>query len=267
MCFSLKVFTSSLLLGLLLARLVAAETPRPPQPPLTNATLDEFRDARNRVFHLQDNAFLYEIAGQEVAAQIEAWAGADVLLNLVVHQVTKESVWCRVSHAHGALAVRNKLPSANVKRSDPSYYLIPLAIGDVVPLDVAQRLRAGNVLVVSGKVDMIASDGSTMQLEVGQARIAALVSREFTDDQGRTWNMGNEPDLRTPHYPAEAVVAKSSGTIEVLATNRKIEVISGTGSQQLDDAVKQALATTSAGARFPGKHRFAFELLSQAQGK
>jgi hypothetical protein len=259
---SLKAITTCVVLGALLVRMAAAESPRPPQPPLTNATLDELRDARYRVRNLQDNAFLYEIAAQELSTQVESWAGADALLNLTVDHVTKEAVHCRVSNALGVIAVVNEQPSPDVKRRDSSDYLMPLAIGDVISLDVARRLRAGNVLVVRGKVDQIVSDGRTLNLIVSRSQAAALVSREFTDDQGRTWNMGNEPDLRTPHYPAEAIVAKSSGTIEVLATNRKIEVISGTGSQRLDDAVKQALATTSAGARFPGKHRVAFELLT-----
>ena len=147
------------------------------------------------------------------------------------------------------------------------YYLTPLAIGDVVPLEVARRLRVGNVLVVTGKIDQINSDGRNMLLQIDQTRAAALVAREYLNDPWQVFNVGDRSDLRTPHYPDEALVTNSSGTIVLLATENDLVVHSSTGIDYLNESAKQAFAGTNAGGIYPGKHRFTFEMFSQGLGK
>ncbi|MCU0876491.1 MAG: hypothetical protein MUF06_01685 [Pirellulaceae bacterium] len=255
---------SGFVIGSLLAGIVEAV---PPQPPLTNSTLDEFVVARERVFNLRDNAFLYESAAEDISAQVRAWSGGDVRLNLVVDHVTTENVLCRISHAWGAVSFSSEHDSKNETGESSSYYLTPLAIGDVVPLEVARRLRVGNVLVVTGKIDQINSDGRSMLLQIGQTRAVALVAREFLNDPWRNFNAGDNPDLRTPYYPDEALVSNSSGTIVLIATNSDMAVLSTTGNEYLNETAKLAFAGNNAGPIYSGKHRFTFELLSQGRAK
>jgi hypothetical protein len=242
---------------------VAADPPRAPQPPFTNATAQEWLDDLVAVGSLRDNAFLYEEAAQDLSHRLAAWRGAEVTLNLKVVKVTKEAVICD-SLQFGRIAVRNEQEPASSPPPQQSLgNTVALRIGDVVPLDLARRLRAGDMLVLDGVV--AASDyqpGRAMELIVGRGRPSALVSRSYTGDSGEINNLDQYVD--TPHYPPEALNAQAGGLAVVTVAPKKMVLATSAGNSLLDDAVMKAMQRIENNKHlFPGEHRFHFTILQR----
>jgi hypothetical protein len=236
----------------------------PPQPPLTNATLSDWRDERTVIWSLQDNAFLHDEAAQVLSAQVAVWNGGDVVLNLDVAKVTKEAVICRYRIDYGTITIRNQQPAAATTRVETQANL-SLRIGDVVPLEVARRLRMGDVVVVKGVVTKCNyPPGGEVNLEIGEARIVALVSLFWTNEYERTYRSHFGDVSVTPHFPSEALAAGEEGEVvfEVVEWNSKLD--SSSGNASLDAAVASKMQSNSGGGRpRQGRHRFKFEILSR----
>jgi hypothetical protein len=241
----------------------AADPPRAPQPPFTNATAQEWLAELIAVGNLRDNAFLYEEAAQDLSRRLAAWQGAEVTLNLKVVKVTKEAVICD-SLQFGRIAVRNEQePPVPPPPQGPIGNNTALRIGDVVPLELARRLRAGDMLVLDGIV--AASDyqpGRAMELIVGRGRPSAVVSRSYTGGRGDLNNL--DQYVETPHYPPEALNARAGGLAIVTVAPKKMVLATSAGNSMLDDAVMKAMRRIEDNKHlFPGEHRFHFTILQR----
>jgi hypothetical protein len=242
---------------------VAAEPPRAPQPPFTNATAQEWLDELVAVGSLRDNAFLYEEAAQDLSRRLAAWQGAEVTLNLKVVQITKEAVVCD-SPQFGRIAVRNtQEPPAPPSPQTPTGNNTALRIGDVVPLDLARRLRAGDMLVLGGIVSAIDyRPARPLELIIARGRPAAVVSRSYTPDRGDLNNLDHY--VQTPHYPPEALNAQAGGLAIVTVAPKKMVLATSAGNSLLDDAVMKAMRRIEDNKHlFPGEHRFHFTILQR----
>lgn len=247
---------------------VAADPPRPPQPPLTNAALAEWNDEQNAIYELQDNEFLHEAAAREFGAKVAAWQGADALLNMQVAQVTKEAVICNPLIA-GRMTIRNEQePAAAVQ--ERGLNSIALRIGDVVPLEVARGLRARDTLVVRGDVATVnGQSGRIAELAIGKAQAIAVVSRSYASDGSETQfaraSRNNEHLIPTPRYPADALAAGVDGRAVVHVANEKLTLASSAGNSLLDAAAMQAMQRHGSRSwqQFPGEHQFTFRILGR----
>jgi hypothetical protein len=186
-----------------------------------------------------------------------------VTLNLKVVKVTKEAVICD-SLQFGRIAVRNEQePPVPPPPQGPIGNNTALRIGDVVPLELARRLRAGDMLVLDGIV--AASDyqpGRAMELIVGRGRPSAVVSRSYTGGRGDLNNL--DQYVETPHYPPEALNARAGGLAIVTVAPKKMVLATSAGNSMLDDAVMKAMRRIEDNKHlFPGEHRFHFTILQR----
>jgi hypothetical protein len=247
---------------------VAADPPGPPQPPLTNATVAEWYEEYNTLDGLQDNTFLYDDAAGELRRKVAAWQGADVVLSLEVQRVTKEAVECGRPATRSTFrneqepAVASEDQSSRSNRSSR----VALRIGDIVPLELARRLRQSDVVVVKGVVEACGFEpGEAIMLAVAQSQIVATVSCSTP----RTLPGLPEPysesfrrQLRTPHYPTEALAGGAAGQAVVKVGDGKVTLSRSAGNAVLDNAVMSAFdQIRRQGSAFQGEHQFTFTIL------
>jgi hypothetical protein len=254
---------------LLLARAASAQDqPGPPQPPLTNATLEEWREELSELYGLRDNEFLYEEASLDFSRRVAPWEGAEAVLNLEVTQVTKEAVICE-SLRTGLVTIRSGQEPV-VPRRDSSAVAIGLRVGDVIPLEVARRLREGDQIAVRGVV--AASEyqpTGPLKLAIAKARAVAVVARTYSRGGGEFTAIASAGPavnykqlLKTPVYPAAAVSVGADGEAVVTVADQKLSLAKSAGNPWLDEAVMQAMQRLRNNTHmFPGEHRFTFTIL------
>jgi TonB family protein len=260
------VVASIIVLAVLALRPVSAA---PPQPPLTNDTLADWREEAIRLGELEDNAFLYEEAAGEFGRHIAAWQGADVVLSLEVERVTKEAVECKP--LFGALVIRNEQPPVAAeetplararaqRRFPPS---VTLRIADVIPLETARNLRQRDMLVVQGLATTTGfQPGTPIFLEVTKARAVATVTREHSGPRVAFRPAALE-ELRPPPYPAAALMAGVDGqAVVTVARGGELSLARSSGNHLLDEAVLRVMQPARfQGSEFLGEHRFTFAIL------
>jgi hypothetical protein len=182
---AMTLFTRTLAFACLVAVFPRVAAAVPPQPALTNATLAKWNAERIAIRALEDNAFLQEESRQEFSRQLAAWQHAPVLLHVQVSQVTKKAVLCAPPVGFRGISVSHARESpARIEGPDVG---LTLRIGDVVPLDVARRLRAGDQLVLRGQVESCGyqSEAGGLHLAVGKGEVTAVVARTFEKDAQR----------------------------------------------------------------------------------
>lgn len=258
-----------ILLGL--AIFPSAVIAAPPQPPLTNATIAEIREWQDSLWELQDNAFLLEDRLREFDRHLAAWKDATAVLDLEVVKVTKDGVLCR-GFPTGGVSIRNAQAPLPVPESSGNGGFV-LRIGDVVPLDVARRLRAGDQLVVRGTVATSRfRDRGGVELVVGDAKTVAVVGRVFEPKRADLasappYGISDEQRrqlMAVPSYPANALASGAAGEAVFTVLGDKVAVTQSAGNSALDEVAQQAMQRLGRNRElFQGNHRFRFDILAR----
>jgi hypothetical protein len=188
------------------------------------------------------------------------------MLNLEVYHVSKEAVFCTYRLDLGRITIRNEQAPQETQTSfgRQDRALLSLRIGDIVPLDVARRLRSRDALVVQGVVSNMAYSPDTVTTEIGSGKAVGLVSRSLIDEQGRIVAVSND-EVPTPSYPLEALAAGEEGVVVANNAGRDVQLVSSSGKAGLDAAVTDALKQRRLRGLpfFTGQHRVQFEVLKR----
>jgi hypothetical protein len=227
------------------------------------------RERQDELWELQDNAFLLEDGLRDFDRHLAAWKGATALLDLEVVKVTKDGVLCN-RFSTGGLSIRNAQAPLSLPEGSGSGMM--LRIGDVVPLDVARRLRSGDQLVVRGIVTTSRLlDRGGVELVVGDAKTAAVVGRVFEPRRGDLATMPyGIPDqqrrqlMAVPRYPADALASGAAGEAIFTVLGDKVAVTQSAGHGELDEVAQQAMQRLGRSREaFQGNHRFRFDIIER----